>query len=234
MQLGVNQNVKYKGVIYHIQTEDSGVKNPVITTLLFVGGNILGSKKTNYKDILGKENFEELVKTIIKGQHKALLLELKDGRYAPPGAKKEATAAPAPSTPATPSVTPSVTPPVTPTSASIPAAPKARRVDDELFEAPPSHAHQDSGQRRREQDAQIENDIFEVAPSNAPAQAPQGRAPVAEDMSFDEIILSHLSLEKPGTTTQGGGKPHEAKPKPKDDAMDLDDIILSHLSIRKD
>ena len=41
---GFNHNIKHKGRIYHIQTEDSGPKNPHIITHLFVGGNVLASK----------------------------------------------------------------------------------------------------------------------------------------------------------------------------------------------
>jgi hypothetical protein len=35
---GFNHNIKYKGKVYHVQTEDSGVNNPHIITHLFVGG----------------------------------------------------------------------------------------------------------------------------------------------------------------------------------------------------
>ncbi len=38
---GFNHNIKHKGKVYHVQTEDSGVNNPHIITHLFVGGNIL-------------------------------------------------------------------------------------------------------------------------------------------------------------------------------------------------
>ena len=56
MVVGFNHNIKHKGKMYHIQTEDSGLENPHIITHLFVGGNILASKKTSYADIVGAEN----------------------------------------------------------------------------------------------------------------------------------------------------------------------------------
>lgn len=80
MQVGQNQNVKYKGVVYHIQTEDGGRNNPVITTLLFKGGTILASRRTSYQDIVTSDQLSEVVKDIIKDQHKSLLLDLKHGR----------------------------------------------------------------------------------------------------------------------------------------------------------
>ncbi|MFZ3121795.1 MAG: hypothetical protein WA104_00255 [Thermodesulfovibrionales bacterium] len=45
MLVGYNNNVTYKGKVYHVQTEDSGLNNPVIVTLLYFKGTILASKK---------------------------------------------------------------------------------------------------------------------------------------------------------------------------------------------
>ena len=81
MQIGVNQNVEYKGSVYHIQTEDGGAGNPVITTVLLKGGEVLGSKRTPYDDIVGVEDLASAVKELMKVQHKAMLVELKDGLY---------------------------------------------------------------------------------------------------------------------------------------------------------
>jgi hypothetical protein len=40
---GFNTDVKYRGVVYHVQTEDKGTQNPLIETLIYKGGEILGS-----------------------------------------------------------------------------------------------------------------------------------------------------------------------------------------------
>ena len=61
MVVGFNHNFRYKGEVYHIQTEDSGVKSPNIVTLLYQGGTILGSKKTSYADIAKVDNLEKVV-----------------------------------------------------------------------------------------------------------------------------------------------------------------------------
>ena len=54
--LGYNTNVRHKGRLYHIQTEDSGVGHPHIITHLFAdGGRIVGSKKTSYAEHLNAE-----------------------------------------------------------------------------------------------------------------------------------------------------------------------------------
>ncbi|HEX8537564.1 MAG TPA: hypothetical protein VF664_08865, partial [Cystobacter sp.] len=78
---GFNHNIKYKGRVYHVQTEDSGVNNPHIITHLFVGGNILASKKTSYADILNAESLAEVVRELMEEQHKEMLRNLINGVY---------------------------------------------------------------------------------------------------------------------------------------------------------
>lgn len=78
---GFNHNIKHKGRVYHVQTEDSGVNNPHIITHLFVGGNILASKKTSYADILNAENLSEVVRELMEEQHKEMLRNLINGVY---------------------------------------------------------------------------------------------------------------------------------------------------------
>jgi len=52
MIVGFNHNVNYRGTTFHVQTEDSGLQRPQLTTLLYHGGTILSSKKTLYADII--------------------------------------------------------------------------------------------------------------------------------------------------------------------------------------
>ena len=78
---GFNHNIKHKGKVYHVQTEDSGVNNPHIITHLFVGGNILASKKTSYADIVNAENLAEVVRELMEEQHKEMLRNLINGIY---------------------------------------------------------------------------------------------------------------------------------------------------------
>jgi len=81
MVVGFNHNIKHKGKMYHIQTEDSGLENPHIITHLFVGGNILASKKTSYADIVGAENLAVVVRELMEEQHKEMLRNLINGVY---------------------------------------------------------------------------------------------------------------------------------------------------------
>ena len=81
MVLGYNHNLMYKGEVFHVQTEDSGVANPHIITLLYRGGVIVSSKKTSYSDILKIDNLEEVVEELMKEQHKEMMRRLKAGDF---------------------------------------------------------------------------------------------------------------------------------------------------------
>jgi hypothetical protein len=83
MVVGFNHNIKYRGQIYHVQTEDSGTESPRITTHLFLGGNIVASRRTSYADILGADNLVEVVRTLMEEQHKEMLRNLVNGVYDP-------------------------------------------------------------------------------------------------------------------------------------------------------
>lgn len=81
MVLGFNHNLQYKGETFHVQTEDSGIANPHIITLLYRGGVILCSQKTSYSDILKVENLELVVEELMKEQHKNMMRRLKSGEF---------------------------------------------------------------------------------------------------------------------------------------------------------
>ena len=80
--VGYNTNVRHKGNLYHIQTEDSGVKRPHVITQLFAdGGRIIASEKTSYEEHVGAENLAALVKELMQEQHKRVFIALRDGVY---------------------------------------------------------------------------------------------------------------------------------------------------------
>lgn len=81
MNFGYNQNVNHKGETYHVQTEDGGKSNPVITTLLFKDGTILAVKRTSYADIIKSDELNRVVKEIMREQHIAILKDLRAGLF---------------------------------------------------------------------------------------------------------------------------------------------------------
>jgi len=80
--LGFNTNVRHKGQVYHIQTEDSGVKHPHVITHLFAdGGRIVASRKTTYAQFVGTIEYPESVKLMMRDQHKAMVIALRDCEF---------------------------------------------------------------------------------------------------------------------------------------------------------
>lgn len=78
---GFNHNFRYHGVVYHIQTEDNGVNNPTIVTLLYQGGTIVASRKTSYADIAKIDHLQQVVEDLMKEQHQNMLRSLKAGEF---------------------------------------------------------------------------------------------------------------------------------------------------------
>ncbi len=78
--LGFNNNVRHKGRVFHIQTEDSGVKHPRIVTHLFAdGGRIIKTTRTDYAEHVGRADMAEVVRAMMKEQHKAMFISLRAG-----------------------------------------------------------------------------------------------------------------------------------------------------------
>lgn len=75
--LGYNHNVRHRGLIFHVQTEDSGIQNPHLFTHLFHGGVIISTRKLLYDN----GSAEDVVKALMQSQHKAVLKELKAGIF---------------------------------------------------------------------------------------------------------------------------------------------------------
>lgn len=130
MVLGFNHNVRYKGEVFHVQTEDSGVNNPHIITLLYLGGTILASKKTSYADIIKIENLEQVVEELMKDQHKEMLRRLKAGEFDARAFGSRPTPAGKPQEDAEPAAAPSTPSPASPASAE---ADKSRQSLDEII-----------------------------------------------------------------------------------------------------
>lgn len=81
-QLGFNNNVKHKGRLFHVQTEDSGLRRPHVITHLFAdGGRILKTTKTSYAEHVESPNVVETVIAMMKEQHKAMFVALRDGEF---------------------------------------------------------------------------------------------------------------------------------------------------------
>ncbi|MFO0674837.1 MAG: hypothetical protein U0235_35340 [Polyangiaceae bacterium] len=235
--LGYNNNVRHKNRVFHIQTEDSGVKHPHIITHLFMdGGRILKSVKKSYAEHIGETNMAETVRQLMKDQHKAMFIALRDGQF-DPLIDAALGNAPAPAAEAKERKKSQRPPPVEPKEAkpkTIPAPPDEAAPSTEreqlmaraLSDLPPPPANlfargQASDTRYRSQPASEEHvgsrPPSKRPPSKRPSQAPSdGRYGAARPASIF-----------------GGSKPPKAASIFGEDLISdksLDEVILSYLA----
>ncbi len=95
MLTGYNTDFKFKGKVFHCQTEDGGTSSPYITSLLYHQGAILASRKTSYADILKADCLDEVVRELMMEQHKQMIRDLMQGKLDLGNAPHEATYHPA-------------------------------------------------------------------------------------------------------------------------------------------
>jgi hypothetical protein len=82
---GFNTDIKHNDKVYHIQTEDKGLANPYIESLVYVGGEILASKKTSYAEQLKNGVDEKWISGLMEQQHRTMIAAIKRGRLDQPG-----------------------------------------------------------------------------------------------------------------------------------------------------
>lgn len=78
---GFNHNIRHGGLLFHVQTEDSGEDAAVVTTHLFLGGTIIGTRKESYADLRGRPDLREQVRRRMEEQHKQMLRDLVRGVF---------------------------------------------------------------------------------------------------------------------------------------------------------
>ena len=85
MLIAYNNDIEYKSLWYHVQTEDNGIKDGHITTTVFQSGQILDSKSTSYRESLEGITDEDQINSIIKAlmvkQHQTFATRLCEGYY---------------------------------------------------------------------------------------------------------------------------------------------------------
>lgn len=84
MITGFNTDIKHNDKVYHIQTEDKGLQNPYIESLVYVGGEILASKKTSYAEQAKGGVDEKWIGSLMEQQHRTMIAAIKRGRFDTP------------------------------------------------------------------------------------------------------------------------------------------------------
>ncbi len=76
---GFNTNVRHRGVLFHVQSEDSGRAHPHVITHLYHGGTILLSEKSSYAELVDAADLPARVRELMEVQHRAVLSRLRKG-----------------------------------------------------------------------------------------------------------------------------------------------------------
>ncbi|MFY9618344.1 MAG: hypothetical protein WAM70_08410 [Pyrinomonadaceae bacterium] len=80
MITGYNTDVEHNGVVYHVQTEDKGLRTPMILSLVYTGGAILASKRSPYDDLIASGFEEKALVERLERQHKLICAAVHAGR----------------------------------------------------------------------------------------------------------------------------------------------------------
>jgi hypothetical protein len=81
MILGLNTNHDLNGKVYHVQTEDSGLDNPVIVTHCFISGTIIATRRADYSSALGRADLEDHIRNVALDQHREMVRALMAGDF---------------------------------------------------------------------------------------------------------------------------------------------------------
>ena len=111
MITGFNTDIKHNEKVYHVQTEDKGLANPYIESLVYVGGEILASKKTSYAEQLKSGIDEKWIGGLMEQQHRTMIAAVKRGRFDGPADPTRSAAIRPGATLAQPDLPPAAAPP---------------------------------------------------------------------------------------------------------------------------
>ena len=215
--LGFNNNVRHKGRVFHIQTEDSGIRHPHIITHLFAdGGRILKTIKTSYAEHIGHEKMAETVRAMMQDQHKGMFMSLRDGQFdylleesgsSAAAGRPSQTAIPVP----------------TPSTPSLPAAPSAHAatLPAPAMPPPPPVAPPPLPQGRTPPQPPQRTPVSPPPPPPAAEVVPlsRGRAPGRPRLDVDDAAIHGLA---PGGSPLG----HREEP-----SIDLDLDALERAAV---
>ncbi len=88
MITGFNTDVDHEGRVFHVQTEDKGLDNPILESLIYSRGQIVESRRTSYADLnVQGADLETEIQARMESQHQAMIREIRNGKFDPDGPK---------------------------------------------------------------------------------------------------------------------------------------------------
>jgi hypothetical protein len=81
MITGYNTDVKHGETVLHVQTEDKGLENPFIESVIYVRGQVVATKRSMYAKLLEEGKGEREIAALMEHQHRTILAAIKAGRF---------------------------------------------------------------------------------------------------------------------------------------------------------
>lgn len=81
MITGYNTDVAHRDHVLHVQTEDKGLANPCIESLVYVGGQVLIAKRASYAEKLAEGSSEKEIIALMDRQHRTMIAAIRHGKF---------------------------------------------------------------------------------------------------------------------------------------------------------
>lgn len=81
MITGYNTDVRHNDAILHVQTEDKGLSNPLIESLVYFGGRVLVARRVGYRDLLAAGSGEKEIVALMDRQHRTMIAAIRSGKF---------------------------------------------------------------------------------------------------------------------------------------------------------
>src|ERR1700710_2977674 len=80
MITGYNTDVRHGEVVFHVQTEDKGISNPFIESLVYVGGQVRASKRASYAEMIAEGKEDKDIVALMDHQHRTMIAAIRHGK----------------------------------------------------------------------------------------------------------------------------------------------------------
>ena len=80
MITGYNTDVRHRGVVFHVQTEDKGLEKACIESLVYVGGQIVDRKRSGYQALIENGGGKGAVLELVEKQHREMIAQIRTGQ----------------------------------------------------------------------------------------------------------------------------------------------------------
>jgi hypothetical protein len=81
MLTGYNTDIRHGEVVLHVQTEDKGLENPAIESVIYLKGQVLATKRTPYASLLEEGKGDREIASLMEQQHRTVLAAIRAGRF---------------------------------------------------------------------------------------------------------------------------------------------------------